>query len=78
VVPSDAEGMMGEPKLRPSTAAGEWRCARCRRFLARIERDTFTRPNGDSGRLPAVIRCKCGERNVGLEDNDIWEVAHDH
>jgi hypothetical protein len=54
---------MGEPKPKPSTDAGEWRCASCRRFLARIEHGTFTRPNGFSGRLPAVIRRECGERN---------------
>jgi hypothetical protein len=56
--------MSTTPPLPRSNSESEWRCARCRRFLARIERGTFTRPNGDSGRLPAVIRCKCGERNV--------------
>ncbi len=48
----------------PRPSPQEWRCYRCLRYLARVEGDTFTRPNGDSGRLPAVIRCKCGERNV--------------
>lgn len=58
-----AESGRFAPSPRPAPQDA-WKCARCGRFLARIERDTFTRPNGDSGRLPAVIRCKCGERNA--------------
>jgi hypothetical protein len=56
---------IGAVPMRPHPAPNpDWKCANCGRFLARIERDIFTRPNGDSGRLPAVIRCKCGERNA--------------
>jgi hypothetical protein len=57
---------MGNPVMKTVALGSEWRCTNCRRFLARIERDTFTRPNGDSGRLPAVIRCKCGKRNARM------------
>lgn len=41
-----------------------WRCQSCHRYLATVNGDRFVRPNGDAGHLPAVIRCKCGQRNV--------------
>lgn len=46
----------------------DWKCEHCGRFLARVVGDRFERPNGDSGHLPAVLRCKCGKRNVRAEE----------
>lgn len=53
---------LAQPRADPLPAA--WRCTGCNRHLATVIGNRFERPNGDSGYLPAVIRCKCGTRNV--------------
>ena len=60
--------------VRDVPGLGEWRCRRCNRYLARIVGDRFERPNGDSARLPAVVRCKCGTRNVYLLGAGMSEI----
>lgn len=52
-----------QPVAEPQHA---WRCWWCGRFLARVSGTTFETPAGVRGTLPAVIRCRCGQRNTRL------------
>lgn len=68
---------MTAPEVRTWHAPtdAEWRCAgtrttgeragqRCGYFLATLSGDTYTKPNGERGTLPAALKCpRCGHRN---------------
>jgi hypothetical protein len=48
--------------------AGEWRCARCARYLGRVIGTILHEPNGDRSVLPCIRHCpKCGRQNVRLQ-----------
>lgn len=56
---------------RPATTArqpGEWRCARCARYLGRVIGRILHEPNGDRSQLPCIRHCaRCGKRNLRLQ-----------